>query len=53
MRQTVYDSRDKKPRFVVFSDAVVNQYTGQEVSYKSNWVPAYKKLYKQYKVDGL
>ena len=49
----VYDSRGKTPRFVVHKDLVVNQYTGDEVAYTGDWMPAYLKLYRKYKKDGL
>lgn len=49
----VYDSRGKVPRFVVHDDAVVNQYTGDEVEYTGDWFPAYLKLYLKYRKDRL
>lgn len=53
MRELVYDSRGKLPRFVVFKDAVVNQYTGDEVAYVGEWFDAYLELYLKYKKEGL
>ena len=49
MRELVLDQRGKIPRFVVFKDAVVNQREGGEQSYKTNWMPAYITLHKQWK----
>lgn len=53
MRELVFDKRGKMPRFVVFDDSVVNQYTGDEVEYTNDWLPAYIQLYKKYRKDGL
>lgn len=52
MRQLVLDQRGKVPRFVVFSDAVVNQLEGGEQPYKDDWLPAYKHLHKQWKAGN-
>jgi SH3-like domain-containing protein len=49
MRELVYDSRGKLPRFVVFKDAVVNQREVGEEPYVGDWRPAYIKLHKQWK----
>lgn len=49
MRQLVYDSQGKLPRFVVFKDAVVNQLEGGEEAYVGDWRPAYINLYKQWR----
>jgi SH3-like domain-containing protein len=49
MRELVLDQRGKIPRFVVFKDVVVNQREGGEQPYKTDWRPAYIKLYKQWK----
>lgn len=51
--QLVYDTRGRLPRFVVHSNVVVNQYTGDSVAYSKDWMPAYIKLYVKYKKDGL
>lgn len=53
MRDIVYDKNGRMPRFVVFEDAVVNQHTGQEITYSDNWMSAYCVLYVKYKKDGL
>jgi hypothetical protein len=50
---TTLDARGRTPRFLVLTDAVINQHTLESVRYQGDWFPAYEQLHRKYVKDGL